>query len=361
MKTLLMNRAIRKMATMGLAVCVLAVMITLFTPWQRAEACSRILYETGNGTYVVGRTMDWNDPDIKVAMWVFPRGMEQDGGVGDHPVKWTSKYGSMIVSGYDAGTNDGMNEKGLVANLLYLAEAEYGDPVKTGKPTISVGAWAQYFLDNYATVQEAVDAMKDDPFTIVSPMLPNGRGATMHVSLSDSAGDSAIFEYLGGKLVIHHSRDYKVMTNSPVYDQQLALNAYWDQIGGNRFLPGTINAADRFVRLSYYLKSSPKYKDPKMAVASVFSQIRTISTPLGMADPDHPNISMTLWRSVSDQGNKMYYFETALMPAVLWVDLNKIDFAKGSGVRKIPIDAKTSLAGDVSVKFEPAEPFKWIK
>ena len=41
------------------------------------------------------------------------------------------------------------------------------------------------------------------------------------------------------------------MTNSPVYEQQIALNAYWDLIGGNNMLPGTINAADRFVRLSY--------------------------------------------------------------------------------------------------------------
>ena len=57
------------------------------------------------------------------------------------------------------------------------------------------------------------------------------------------------------------------MTNSPVYDQQLALNAYWDLIGGDRMLPGTISAADRFVRLSYALKASPKFKDRDMAVA----------------------------------------------------------------------------------------------
>ena len=151
------------------------------------------------------------------------------------------------------------------------------------------------------------------------------------------------------------------MTNSPPYDEQLALNAYWNLIGGSKFLPGTIGAADRFVRLSYNLKSSPKYKDPKLAVASVFSQVRAISVPLGMNDPEKPNLAMTMWRSVLDQGSKMYYFETALMPAVMWVDLNKIDFAKGSGVRKIPIDAKTAISGDVSSEFKSAEPFKWVK
>ena len=46
------------------------------------------------------------------------------------------------------------------------------------------------------------------------------------------------------------------MTNSPVYDQQIAINTYWDLIGGNRMLPGTINAADRYVRASYAPKGT---------------------------------------------------------------------------------------------------------
>jgi choloylglycine hydrolase len=35
-----------------------------------------------------------------------------------------------------------MNERGLVANLLYLAESDYGKPV-AGKPLLSISAWAQ--------------------------------------------------------------------------------------------------------------------------------------------------------------------------------------------------------------------------
>lgn len=345
--------------TIGVGVALIPVLLLAIAS-QQSEACSRILYETGNGTYITGRSMDWNDPTAKTDLWAFPRGLERDGGIGKNPVKWTSKYGSVVASFYDAGTADGMNENGLVGNMLYLVESDYGDPAKTGKPTLSVGAWLQYFLDNYTTVKEAVEAMKDAPFTVVAPILPNGRAASVHLSLSDPTGDSAILEYIGGKLEIHHSPQYKVMTNSPVYDQQLALNAYWNLIGGNNFLPGTISAADRFVRLSYNLKSSPKYKDPRLAVASVFSQMRAIGVPLGMADPNHPNISMTLWRTVADQGAKVYYFESAIMPAVFWVDLNKVDFKEGSGAKKIGIEPEKALAGEVSAKFEPAEPFKWL-
>jgi penicillin V acylase-like amidase (Ntn superfamily) len=187
-----------------------------------ADACSRLLYETGTGTYVVARSMDWSDPSAKTSLWVFPQGLQRAGGTETNPLKWTSKYGSVIATLYDVATVDGINEKGLVGNVLYLAESDYGDAAKTGKPTISIGAWLQFFLDNYASVQEAVDAMQDAPFTVVAPVLPNGRPASGHLSISDSSGDSAIFEYLDGKLVIHHGPQYRVMTNSPTYDQRAA-------------------------------------------------------------------------------------------------------------------------------------------
>jgi len=317
-------------------------------------------YETGTGTYITGRGMDWNDPTAKTRLWIFPKGMERDGTAGPKPIKWTSKYGSVITSFYDAGTPDGINEAGLVANMLYLAESDYGEAAKTGKPTLSIGAWAQYFLDNFATVAEAVKAMEDDPFTVVAPVLPNGRAATMHVCLSDPTGDSAIFEYVDGKLVIHHGPEHAVMTNSPTYEQQLAINAYWDLIGGNRMLPGTINAADRFVRVSYFLKNSPKYKEPVMAVASVFSQMRAIGVPLGMEDPDHPNISATLWRTVADHDARRYYFESAIRPSVFWVDLDNVNLEPGASVMQLDTLSSKVLAGEVSAEFEPAEPFKWL-
>ena len=339
----------------------LTCLLLLAAKPQESDACSRLLYETGTGTYIVGRSMDWNDPKAETDLWTFPSGMQRDGGIGKNPVSWTSKYGSVVASFYDAATVDGINEKGLAGNVLYLAESEYGDPAKIGKPTISIGAWLQYFLDNYATVKEAVDAMQDAPFTVVAPLLPNGRAASGHLSISDASGDSAIFEYLDGELVIHHGPEYRVMTNSPTYDQQLALNAYWDLIGGDKMLPGTISAGDRFVRLSYNLKSSPKFKDRDIAVASTFSQIRAISVPLGMSDPEHPNISSTLWRTVTDHDAKRYYFESAIFPSVFWVDLAKVDLNPGASPMVLSIERGKPLAGEVSEHFEEAKPFAWLK
>lgn len=322
--------------------------------------CSRIKYETGRGTYIVGRCMDWSDATAKTRLWFFPKGMQRDGGAGDNSFKWVSKYGSVCTSFYDAGTADGMNEAGLVGNMLYLAESVYPDPEKTGKPKLSIGAWLQYFLDQYATVDEAMECLSDLPFALVAPKLPNGKSAAVHFALSDTKGDSVIVEYLNAELVIHHGPQYCVLTNSPTYDKQLALNAYWDLIGGSHMLPGTISAADRFVRLSYNLKSSPKYTDQRMAVASVFSQMRAIGVPLGMDDPEHPNIASTLWRTVSDQGARRYFFESTIQPSVFWVDLDKVDLAPGAAVKSLEINSGKDLAGEISHEFEPKEPFKWL-
>lgn len=353
-----MNQS-RSCCAMKLSTAIMVVTTVSLVSGEQTLACTRLVYKTGAGTYITARGMDWNSPDAPTALWVYPRGMEQNGGIGTNPIKWTSKYGSVFASFYPANS-DGMNEKGLVANVLYLAEADYGDAAKTGKPTLSIAAWNQYFLDNYATVAEAVAAMKDPPFTIIAPKLPNGRAAAVHLSISDVSGDSAIFEYIDGELKIHHSRDYNVMTNSPPFDEQLALINYWRHIGGDRFLPGTIEAGDRFVRTDYMLRSTPKFKDTDLAVAAAFSVIRTAGVPLGMQDPDRPNIAMTLWRTVADHGNMTYYFESVVSPSVLWIDLKKIDFAVGTGVRTIPLGRKTRLAGEVSAEFKPAKPIRWL-
>ena len=77
------------------------------------------------------------------------------------------------------------------------------------------------------------------------------------MSLSDSTGDSAIFEYVNGKLIIHHGKQYKVMTNSPTYDQQLAIDTYWQGIDPLTFLPGSISAAGS----SFLINAIPKDLD----------------------------------------------------------------------------------------------------
>jgi choloylglycine hydrolase len=346
------TRMTRCIALMGLILLFSAVP-------PAANACTRILYETGSGDFIVGRTLDWNE-DTATDLWAFPKGMQRDGGAGNGSIKWVSRYGSVVASIYDIASVDGMNQAGLVGNMLYLAEADYGAEANSGKPGLSVGAWLQYALDNYATVAEAVRGLQAEPFRIVAPKMPTGDPAGAHLALSDSSGDSAIFEYVGGKLVVHQGRQYTVMTNSPIYEKQLAINTYWEEIGGATMLPGTYRAADRFVRASYNLKAAPKVDDPRLAISTVFSMARTISVPIGIDDPQRPNIATTIWRTVSDSKAQRYYHESVFSPAVFWVDISKLDLSQGAAPRKLELKDRPILAGEVSEKFVAAAPFPWL-
>jgi penicillin V acylase-like amidase (Ntn superfamily) len=190
--------------------------------------------------------------------------------------------------------------------------------------------------------------------------LPGGKKAGGHLALADASGDSAIFEYIAGKLVVHHDRKYTVMTNSSSFDQQLAINTYWKGVNGLNFQPGTIGSADRFVRMSWSLNAAPKEKDQRLAVATAFSLIRSISVPLGLADPEKPNIAATIWRTVSDTGAGRYFFESSYNPSIFWVDLKKLKLEPGSAPARLDLSGRPILSGEVSDKFVPTEPFKFL-
>ncbi|WP_047488039.1 linear amide C-N hydrolase [Terriglobus sp. TAA 43] len=341
--------------------CSALLSVSLLLPVS-ADACTRAVYHGADGEVITARSMDWK-VDVGTNLWILPRGMERSGATGPRSLHWTSKYGSVIASGYDISTTDGMNEKGLVVNLLWLAESEY--PKFDGsKPGLAISLWAQYMLDKYATVAEAIDALEKEPLLVATAQVPGEeRLANLHMSMSDSSGDSAVVEYVKGKQVIHHGREYQVMTNSPTYDQQLALESYWKDIGGTTMLPGTNRAADRFARASFYINAIPKSEDPDMAVASVFSVIRNVSVPFGITTADQPNISSTRWRTVADQKRLVYFFESALTPNVFWVKLSDIDFSHETGkVMKLDLgkDQKNTFSGNAAKDFKETKAFSFM-
>jgi penicillin V acylase-like amidase (Ntn superfamily) len=180
---------------------------------------------------------------------------------------------------------------------------------------------------------------------------------TVHMSLTDPSGDSAVIEYLDGQPVIHHGRQYQVMTNSPAFAEQLTLNNYWKTLDGTKVLPGSHQSQDRFVRASYYLDKLPQATDERQQIAGVLSVMRNVSVPWGEPDPEHPNLAPTYWRTVVDHGRLIYYFESALSPSVVWVDLNDVDFAPGSGIRAVSLEGLEgfSLMGRINDAFAPEE------
>lgn len=327
---------------------------------QPTQACTRAVYTSPDAQFVItGRNMDWFEP-LDASLWILPQGLKRNGAAGQNSLEWTSKFGSVVVTGFDKAVADGMNEKGLAVNALYLGETKFGER-NINNPGLSWAGYVQYLLDNFASVSEAVQAMKDSKIEVVSSPIPGSdpKPPTLHFSLSDATGDSAIFEYLNGKLVIHHGKQYKVMTNSPVYSQQLALNTYWKVVGGENMLPGTVRASDRYVRASYYLDQIPTPDNNIKAVTDVMAVMRNTAQPQGKVNANVPNISPTIWQSIADNTSKTYYYQQSNLPSSVWVDFKELNFSNGALVMKVTLQDNYKLVGNIKDAFSEAKLFEF--
>ncbi|WP_425618682.1 linear amide C-N hydrolase [Anatilimnocola sp. NA78] len=338
----------------SLAVVALVASLLIVTP---GYTCSRILWNRNKLAVVVGRTMDWPESTLPM-LTVFPRGLERNGGrvgtepiVKENPATWTSKYGSLVTTIYGIGAADGFNEKGLGVHMLYLNACDFG-PRDSKRPAVHAGLWGQYLLDNAANVTEALKLLEGIQVVMAEA---HGHKANVHLAIEDASGDSAIIEYIGGKPVIHHGREFTLMTNDPTYDEQLALLKKQDfsKPSSTMPLPGNVNPTDRFQRAAYYSAMLPEPKNEREAIASVLAIARNVSVPFG-APYKGFGIYNTEYRTVSNLTDRRYYFELTTSPNVIWADLGKFDLAPGASVMVLNPDS-IELSGDVSEKFQKVE------
>lgn len=322
--------------------------------------CTRVVWPDANGTVIVGRNMDFH-MDLLTNLWKYPRGMERADGVHGN-LTWKSKYGSIVATAFDLIATDGMNEEGFAGHILWLAESDYGKPAPSDTQ-LSQAVWLQYYLDNFKTVAEAVAWTEESQVEIAQLFDPTGHLVpTLHLAINDATGDSAIIEYTAGKPQVYHSRDYQVMTNSPTYDKQLELVKQIDGLGGDKPLPGSTLASDRFARASFYVEHQQKPKTQVDAIAAMFSIIRNAAQPFRTPEPGKPDASQTIWQVVLDLTNKRYVFESTTRPGIVWIDLNKLSFAPDTKVLKLDLVSRLALegglAGDVSHKLRSIDDFE---
>lgn len=316
--------------------------------------CTRVFWNTNKAALLVGRSMDW-PTSTEPKLYVFPRGIERDGGmvgaqrfIAENPARWTSKYGSIVTAAYDLASFDGFNERGLAMHLLYLTAADYGarDP---SLPALHSGVWGQALLDNAASVEEALALHAG--YQLVKAQA-RGHEANLHLALEDASGDSAIIEYIDGKPVIHHGREFRVMTNDPTYDEQLALARQLDLANATREtpLPGNVNPVDRFQRATFFLYHLRETESVWQAVARVFAIVRNCSVPFDAPYKEVGSVYNTEYRTVCDLTHRRYYFELADSPNVIWADLDSFDLSPGAPAMVLDPD-DINLAGNVSAAF----------
>jgi choloylglycine hydrolase len=346
-----------KLGRISLGATTIAVVASLGLA-RDAEACTRILWNDSPFGVISSRSMDWEPSTSKPLLVASPRGVARNGSmVGTsktnlaNSARWKAKYGSVFVTAMDSGTSDGMNEKGLTAHALWLNATNYGAR-DVSKPGVNVGLWAQYILDNATTVNQAIKLAQQiqvTPVSLGTLLVP------LSLAVEDPSGDSAIFQYIDGKLTIHHGAEFRVLSNDPPYDEALKLvnpNGYANATR-NDLLPGNTNSEDRFVRATFYLDFLRRTHPASLeaAKAGLLSAARNVSDPIGAPMDTTGSVDETDYRTLSDLTHRTYSFEPTRRIAFLTTDLTKLDFRVGQPIRTLnPLDP--SMNGDVTARYK---------
>ena len=321
-----------------------------------AEACSRVIYQGVDSLFVIGRSLDWKTP-IPTNIYVYPRGMKKVSSDQPKHFSWTSKYGAIYAASYDGGITEGMNEKGLVINGLFCKGTVYNDDKASQKPQMSLSVFVAWMLDQCATTDEVVTLLKSSQFGVQGATFDGGTVSALHWGVTDKTGKSVIFEFDRGNINIYDMGDYRAMTNDPNWPQMTAIIDYWNKIGGNNMLPGTVSSPDRCVRANYFAHHVKQTADPDLAVATCRSVLANSSVPYSYEIQDQPELSTTQWRTYSVPYNLRYYFEIVTNPGYYYVDLNKVNLRKGAPVMKLDTSKTANLVGDVTRYLKVSKPF----
>jgi penicillin V acylase-like amidase (Ntn superfamily) len=286
--------------------------------------CSSFCFE-GKDSHILAANYDDCDSSDGLLV-VNKRGLEKSGflpGTSDPSHGWTSRYGSITLS--SAGRElplYGMNEAGLAVSTVGLPAS--GDLALDQLHPPERSFWLQYLLDNFASVEEVIAGYLD-----VSPT--NDRD---HYLICDSTGNSAVIEFLEGRIVHFSGRSLpvKVLT-----DTEYAVCAdHWAQHSRPEVDPRA--SVERFIKAAKVLEDR-QAKRPKSDIAHALQILRRVSQG-----------GCTRWSMVFDTRNQKIHFRTKDLPDRRYVDLTTFDFSCGTAMKML--DVNSALKGDVSAEFE---------
>lgn len=321
-----------------------------------SDACSRVIYNGSDSVFVVGRSLDWKTP-IPTNLYVYPAGIKKVSYDKPGAIEWTSKYGAVYAVGYDGGVTEGMNEKGLVINGLFCKGTVYNNPETESRPPMSLSVFVAWLLDLNATTDECVEVLKKHEFSIGGATFDGGTVSALHWGITDASGKSAIVEFDHGKINIYDPGDIRAMTNDPNWPAMTAIINYWDKIGGQHMLPGTVSSPDRCVRANYFAHHVEQTADPALSVSITRSILVNSCVPYTYLIQGEPNVSSTQWRSFSDLKNRRYYFDIVTNPGYYYIDLSKCDLRKGAPVMRLDTGKETNLVGEANHALRRHAPF----
>ena len=309
--------------------------LTLLLLFSEAASACTTFFINREGKMVFGRNYDWvsgsgmvNTNLRGLVKTSFPM---QEG----KTISWVSKYGSITFNQYGKEfPTGGMNEKGLVVELMWLDETRYPSP--DHRPAVSVLQWIQYQLDNCSTIEEV---LATDRILRIATV-----GTTpLHYLVADGKGNAATIEFLQGKMVAHQGGDLKppVLTNSIYKESVLHIKSSSQSASYNG------SSLGRFAKAC----SMVQQYDPKIAPSVIdysFSILNEVSQG-----------NFTKWSIVYDIKELKIYFRTNSHREVKSLNFNAFDF--GCTERAMASDINIPGAQDISEKFLPFSPVLNLK
>jgi choloylglycine hydrolase len=327
----------RREEVMKKIIIVLIVSFFCIAP-KISKSCTTFCIDEGR-YLVLGKNFGWIQNDG--LLFVNKRGVLKTAKSGEEvctPATWTSKFGSVTFNqiGRDLPWG-GINEAGLVVEILALYEAKFPPPDE--RPCIGPGQWIQYQLDNCNSVEEVIAS--DSSLRIINPPL----GLGCHYFVCDKTGNCASIAFLNGKLVYHTKKTMpvKALTNSN-YSESIAF-LQDEQTGKSPDGQGNISLF-RFVRAAEMIE---KYKPKKSSSAvdyafDIISNVNANGIGYMFGKPLY-----TQWSIVYDLKNLKVYFHTRGNEQIRYFTLSAFDFSCKTPVTILDINA--NLSGDVANNF----------
>jgi penicillin V acylase-like amidase (Ntn superfamily) len=295
----------------------LCLLLTIAFFASDAMGCTTFCLKRGDEV-LFGRNYDWMIGDGIV--FVNRRGVAKSSlslTGQKNPARWTSRYGSVTFNQYGReNPMGGMNETGLVVELMWLDEARYPKPDE--RPTLDVLEWVQYQLDTAATVQEVLQ--NAEKVRIESRV-------TLHYLVSDRSGNSAAIEFLDGKLVARAGENLPVAT--------LANDTYeksWEYAKKAEMQKAvTESSFDRFTRAASAVREFEK-SGAKNSVEYAFNVLADVAQK-----------GYTQWSIVYDQKNSIIYYRTLKNPTIKKIDVKAFDYSCGGAVKMLDMNAPAAV------------------
>lgn len=353
--------------TIKIAIVIMAIIFT-----QLTLACSDVRVIAQDGTVMIGRTLEFG-PNVESDLISSQRGriFKTTAPDGKQGLSWKAKYGYLYIDGFHLNFPlDGMNEKGLAFEALYLpgfAQYQTVTPTEDQQaiPYYKIGDW---ILGNFASVQDVKKALfqvKIFAKPLSSPGHPNVV-FPLHFAVTDATGQSIIVEYVKGKLHIYANK-LGVMTNSPPYNWQLTnlrnyvnLSPYalktlvidgyhysaTGQGAGMLGLPGDSTPPSRFVKLAFLVKSVVPAANAQAALILAEHILDTVFIPKGMVQGvkgSNTPMDTTQWTVFKDLTHRILYFNSYNNPTLKSIALDKVNFSPSAKQFKMPIASKRKV------------------